>query len=286
VINAEPTDRVRLAMRWALFAVLALAASGCTPYGWESLLASRKILSLGQALPLIGEWHAADFTSLHPFEICLLGALGLALYRGITLPPMRILILLGLVHMALAQSRAAEILALLAPLVLAAPLAPQIGQSETTPPAKAARSAIFGFALVLVTATLTFVAMHRFTSSAANSPVQAVTELKKLGVGRVLNEYDFGGYLIASGVAPFIDGRTELYGEKFFLDHNNALIAPDGLFRLLEEYRIEATLLRTQSPAAQLLDHVDGWQKIYSDETATVHIRKAGASHAMEPVAR
>lgn len=286
VINADATDRVRLSVRWAMFAALALAASGLTPYGWESLLASRKILSLGHALPLIIEWHAADFTTLHPFEICLLGAIGLALYRGITLPPVRIVILLGLVHMALAQSRAAEILALLAPLVVAAPLAPQIGCTGTLASPKATRGMLAGFVFVLMAATLTFAAMHRFAPNTTNSPVQAVTELKKLSVGRVLNDYDFGGYLIASGVAPFIDGRTELYGEKFFVDHNTALIEPDGLFHLLDEYRIEATLLRTQSAAAQLLDHVDGWQKIYGDEIATIHLRKAGAVHAAEPAAR
>ena len=43
---------------------------------------------------------------------------------------MRIVLLLGLLHMALSQGRAAEILALLAPLVLAAPLARQIGGAE------------------------------------------------------------------------------------------------------------------------------------------------------------
>ena len=69
--------------------------------------------------------------------------------------------------------------------------------------------------------------------------------------------------LIANGVAPFIDGRTELYGEKFFVDHNAAsgLMEPDNLFRLLQQYEIEATLMRTQSAATKLLDHVDGWQK-------------------------
>ena len=82
----------------------------------------------------------------------------------------------------------------------------------------------------------------------------------------MFNDYDFGGYLIANGVAPFIDGRTELYGEKFFVDHNAAsgLMQPENLFRLLEEYKIEATLMRTQSAATKLLDHVDDWQKIYS----------------------
>ena len=91
--------------------------------------------------------------------------------------------------------------------------------------------------------------------------------------------------MIANGVAPFIDGRTELYGEKFFVDHNAAsgLMEPENLFRLLDEYKIEATLMRTQSAATKLLDHVDGWQKIYSDDIATIHLRKAGAVHTREP---
>ena len=49
------------------------------------------------------------FSTVGPFEICLLLGIGLALHRGITLPPMRIVLLLGLVHMSLAQGRAAEV---------------------------------------------------------------------------------------------------------------------------------------------------------------------------------
>jgi hypothetical protein len=128
--------------------------------------------------------------------------------------------------------------------------------------------------------------VHRFAPYTGNSPVAAVAALKKLNLERVLNDYDFGGYLIASGVSPFIDGRTELYGEKFFVDHNAAsgLMEPDNLFRLLEAYKIEATLLRTQSAATKLLDHLDGWQKVFSDDVATIHLRKAGATHTTEPV--
>ena len=106
-----------------------------------------------------------------------------------------------------------------------------------------------------------------------------------MNLTRVFNDYDFGGYLIANGVAPFIDGRTEVYGEKFFVDHNAAsgLMEPENLFRLLEEYKIEATLLRTQSAATKLLDHLDGWQKIYADDIATIHLRKQDALHTVEP---
>ncbi|WP_298256205.1 hypothetical protein [Bradyrhizobium sp.] len=289
LIQAPPGNRVSLAMRWAVFAALAIAASCCTPYGWDSLLASRKILALGSALPLITEWRAADFTTVHPLEICLLGGVALALYRGITLPPMRIVILLGLLHMALSQGRAAELLALLSPLVLANPLARQLdgAQAASSLPWKPLRGTIVAaLAVVLAGGTLGFASIHRFAPYTGNSPVQAVTELKKLKLERVFNDYDFGGYLIASGVAPFIDGRTELYGEKFFVDHNNAsgLMEPENLFRLLKEYDIQVTLMRTRSAATKLLDHMDGWQKVYSDDIATIHVRKADALHTMEPL--
>ncbi len=288
VVNAEARLRKLLALRWAAFAAFALVASCCTPYGWNALLASQKILALGSALPLITEWRPADFGTLRPFEICLLGGFGLALFAGIKLPPLRILLLLGLIHMALAQARAGEILALLAPLVLAAPLARQIGGAEvpdSDAPALPRGLLFAGVAITLLTGTLAFASMHRFEPNTRNSPVAAVAALKKLNLERVLNDYDFGGYLIASGVAPFIDGRTELYGEKFFVDHNAAsgLMEPENLFRLLEEYKIEATLMRTQSAATKLLDHIDGWQKVYADDIATIHLRKAGAVHSIEP---
>ena len=123
VLGAQVNLRKSLALRWAAFAAAALIAGCCTPYGWNSLLASQKILALGGALPLIMEWKPADFGSLGALELCLLLGMGLALWRGVKLPPLRIVLLLGLLHMALAQARASEILALLAPLVVAAPLA-------------------------------------------------------------------------------------------------------------------------------------------------------------------
>ena len=286
VLAADEPARKSLLLRWVLFGLAALAASCCTPYGWNALLASRKILELGSALPLILEWKPADFGMVGPFEVCLLLGIGLMLYRGVTLPPARILLLLGLLHMALSQGRAAEILALVGPLVLAAPLARQIGGAEVTPLAAPARRLLFGgVAAALIAGTTLYASVHSFAPHTRGSPVAAVTELKKLNLTRVFNDYDFGGYLIANGVAPFIDGRTELYGEKFFVDHNNAsgLMEPENLFRLLDEYQIEATLLRTQSAATKLLDHIDGWQKIYSDDIATIHLRKAGAVHTREP---
>jgi hypothetical protein len=287
-LSADAASRKSLPLRWAVFALAALLMSCCTPYGWNSLLASLKILRLGDALPLIMEWRPADFGSVGAFELFLLFGIGLALHRGIKLPPLRIVLLLGLLHMALAQGRAAEILALLAPLVLAAPLSKQIGGVESSHSGAAPMRGVLlaGIAVLVVAGTWAFASMHRYEPHTRGSPVAAVAALKKLNLARVLNDYDFGGYLIANGVAPFIDGRTELYGEKFFVDHNAAsgLMEPENLFRLLEEYQIDATLMRRQSAASKLLDHIDGWQKVYTDDIATVHVRKPGAVHTAEPV--
>ncbi len=295
VLNADVALRKSLVLRWAAFGFAALLAGCCTPYGWNSLLASQKILALGDVLPLIREWQAADFGGVGGLEACLLLGLGLALWRGIKLPPMRIVLLLGLIHMALAQDRAAEILGLLAPLVLAVPLAREIGGAEVSNTSASSVLAapmrggvLAGVAIALVAGTFAYTSVHRFAPHMRGSPVAAVVELKKLNLTRVFNDYDFGGYLIANGVPSFIDGRTELYGEKFFMNYIRAVAVmnPDNLFQLFDDYKIEATLMRTETSANKLMAHIDGWQKAYADDIATLYVRTPGAVHTTAPLVK
>ncbi|WP_154073024.1 hypothetical protein [Bradyrhizobium erythrophlei] len=87
-----------------------------------------------------------------------------------------------------------------------------------------------------------------------------------------------------SPMRRLFDGRTERHGEKFFVDHNAAsgLVEPDNLFRLLEQYRIEATLMRTQSAATKLLDHIDGWQRARSSSLRRHYLRQTRSACARE----
>jgi hypothetical protein len=50
-----------------------------------------------------------------------------------------------------------------------------------------------------------------------------------------------------------------------------------GFLALLDEYKIGATLLPPQRPAVALLDRLPGWERLYSDDIAVVHVRKAAA---------
>ncbi|HVY58558.1 MAG TPA: hypothetical protein VHA77_11970 [Xanthobacteraceae bacterium] len=280
--NAAPAERRRTTVCWLRFAVCAGLTAMITPYGPESMLVTYRILGLGRALSIVGEWQAQDFSHLAAFEMCLLLALGLALYRGLTLPPARIVILLGILHLALSHVRNGEILGLLGPIYLAAPLAAQLG-SHTVGPARAERNSLLACASILamlgaVTSALT--AIRPPEPNPNVSPVRAVEAIKRSGAHAVFNDYGFGGYLIYQGIAPFIDGRTELYGEAFTVRHHLAITLQnvDDLLALLDRYKVDATLLGANTPAVRLLDRLDGWQRVYSDATAVVHVRHADTS--------
>jgi len=276
--NAEASQRGPLALRWIVFGACAFVACCATPYGWGSILASRKILGLGDLLNLISEWSPADFSRFSIFEACVLALIASSLYFGVKLSPPRILLVLGLFHMALSHVRNADIFALLTPLVVLTPVSSQFGLQpdrfgKTIFPTASAAMLV----TVLGVSTWAFAANHRFSPPLIHSPAAAIDVLKLRGAKRILNDFPFGGYLISQQMPVFIDSRAELYGEQFVMAYFRALQLRDvnQFLGMLKEYEIDAVLLTPATPAAGLLDHLDGWQRVYSDETAVVHIRNA-----------
>src|SRR5258708_3005220 len=278
VWGRDPKRRVALAARWALFGGAATAACCCTPYGWNTLLGAAKILSLGKLLTLIWEWMPANFGSISFFEVALLGLIGLAFFRGLVLSVPRIFLLLGLIWMSLSHARNIEVFAFLAPLVLAKPFAEQLG----TAPAREIQSrshvvmlAALAVAVAGWASTKTFVAHHPFSFLEAQTPAAAVDVLKQRQAQRIFSTAPFGGYLLSRDIKTFIDGRAELFGEQFVIDYFDAVEAKDVdlLLRLLETYRIDATLLNPTLPATKLLDHLPGWKRLYADDIAVIHVR-------------
>jgi len=262
----------RVVMRWLPFGALAAAACCLTPYGPGSLLMPFTTLGAGDALNYIAEWRSQDFGHFGAFE-CLLLAGIFALSRGLTLPVVRVLTVLGLTHFALAQVRHSDLLAVLAPLYLAAPLARQF-----CGPAKgnSAESTPVGLAVLAVVIMATAVTQVRDVRPAArNTPKAAVAGAGLAETGRVLNDYSFGGYLVFAGIPTFIDGRSELYGAPFIARFNRALSLADlgDFLKLLDDYKIDATLLEPNTPAIALLDRLPDWQRVYNDDVAVVHKR-------------
>jgi len=259
----------RTAPRWIGFGLAAVLTACVTPYGPESILVTGRILGLGDALGLIAEWRPQDFSRIEAFELLLLGAIGFALSRGVTLAPIRILVLLGLLHLALSHVRNAEILGLIGPLLLGKPRA----NAEAAPLPLMPRGVVFA---TLAAASLLFGAMHPAAPGAQITPAAALAAIERGRPGPVLNDYDFGGYMLYAGLAPFIDGRTELYGGDFTVRQHKAVTLADlpDFLALLDQYRVGATLLAPGRPAVALLDRLPGWERLYADSVAVVHVRK------------
>jgi hypothetical protein len=275
--NADAARRKPLALRWAAFGACALAACCATPYGWGSILASRKILDLGKLLRLISEWMPADFTSLGAFEMSMLVLIATALYSGVRLSPPRIALVLGLLHMALSHNRNLEIFALLLPLVALAPVAAQFALQPSRFATTAPLASAALLAVVLSASTWALAAKSAFSPPDVQSPAAAVEVLQALHPKRVLNDLTFGGYMIWRKMPVFIDGRAELYGEAFGIAYYRALELKDvnQFLDILKTWDIDAVLLTPSTPAVGLLDNIGGWQRVYSDRNAVLHVRTA-----------
>ncbi|MBP2427644.1 hypothetical protein [Bradyrhizobium elkanii] len=275
--TTDKSARARVAVQWIRFGVLALGAACITPYGPESILVTWRVLRLGATLSRIGEWQPLNFGEINAVTPCLMAGLAYLLYSGLKLPPIRIAALLAVVYQTLAHVRYIDVFALVSPFFIAGPLAQHLSwpalqhSRKVVPPT---RSAILAAIAALVMASGVVIAVMDITPPLM--PRAAVEKLKERRAERVLNDYYFSGYLIFQGVPVFIDSRAELYGPNFINRYVRA-IALDNIadfVRLLDEYKIDATLLFPSTAAVGLLDRLPDWERAYVSDVAVVHVRR------------
>jgi hypothetical protein len=273
--------RRRAATNWSVFLLAAALAAIVTPNGIEGPLLAYRLSRESFSLDFVSEWHSTDFTRFQPLEIWILGLLALGFSLRPRLPWIRMVLLLGLVHLALAHSRNADLLALIGPMILAEPVAHALGNARRSGAERRPGTRLYvigaaAAALATIIAWLNPVVAH----DPRVAPAEALAAAKAAGIaGPVFNAYDFGGYLIFAGVAPFIDGRVDVYGDRFMERYADAVAAQgDALPRLLARYRIAWTLLTPQMPAVGALDRSPDWVRVYADANAVVHRRRLATS--------
>lgn len=288
---APPARRVALARRWGLFLLGAVVAASLTPHGPSGLLFAFDVMKDEYSLATITEWQSPNFQIFQPLEVFLLLALAAAFGRGLRLPLVRLLIFLGLVHLSLQHARHATLVGVVAPLLLAAPIARQWrGDSRAdrttgrldaflrrfAAPARHSSCAAVGLLCLLMTVPVVW--KGPFGPPDEIAPERALRTVRGEGVsGPVLNSYRFGGYLIFRGIPVSIDGRADMYGDAFLRRYAGAvtLDRPGSLESFINEFGVSWTLLVPGTPAIALLDRMPEWEHLYSDENAVVHFRRA-----------
>jgi len=256
-----------VARGWGLFLAGAVLVSLATPHGWHGLLFPIQLMRM-KHLADINEWQPANFAG---FELYV------ALTRGIRLPPLRILLLIGLLHLSLQHSRHQMIAGIVGALALAEPFAAATARAAAAVgPRRLPRPAWTGGVLAVAVLLVLFrLAVPVGRVDDRMSPIAALDHVPAaLTATPVFNDYGFGGYLIFKGVRPFIDGRADLYGDEFLTAYGAASSGAAAPFeKLADQYGVRWTILTKDSAAVAMLDQLSGWRRLYADGVAVVHVR-------------
>ena len=258
---------------WGLFAAACVAGALVTPHGISGLIFPFQLMTM-TGLQSIQEWHSVDFATLSPFEVAMMATLFVCLNRGVKVPFVRLAALLFLLHMALQHTRHLTVLALVAPLFLAEPIAEALGQR---PAGKAPRAAwIAALVAVLVLAGVRL-AWPLIRVDRVNTPITALTHVPaELRSQPVFNEYSIGGYLIFQGVRPYIDGRADMYGDAFLDEFVRAQRGDTVLLdKILKTNHVRWTILAPGNRNIAWLDRQPNWRRIYADRYAVIHVAQA-----------
>ncbi len=109
-------------------------------------------------------------------------------------------------------------------------------------------------------------------------PVAAVSEARAAGLqGRIYNEFIWGGYLLYAWPEQkvFIDGQTDLYGDKVTTQYLSIANLQPGWRGLLDQWDIALMIVRSNSPLANEAVHDGNWGVWYCDATAVILQRGA-----------
>jgi hypothetical protein len=252
---------------WALFLLASVLAAALTPQLVHGLIFPFQLLVMG-SIRNIGEWAPADLSRLAPFPIALVCLTGVLLTGKLKLPFWRSLLLFGLCYLALTHMRHQMLFGVIAPMLIAPGLRFQ-------PDVKPLPAWLMPAGACLLAAMI--VARLMLPTVRGDDKVTPMTALAQVPAALrsepVLNQYDFGGYLIFAGVKPFVDGRTDMYGDAFLADYD-VMTSPDrkALADGLARWHIAWTLL-PPGPMARAMDAMPGWHRAYSDKVAVVHIK-------------
>jgi len=257
---------------WGGFAIACLAAVLLTPNGVHALTYPFQIMTM-KTLNGIVEWLPSSFAKISEFQGAILLVLLVCLSRGVKMSVFRVLLLLVILHMALTHQRHTLVLAVIAPLLLAEPIGRSFGREAEPLRAPMLAVAVFAAGALVLIGLRTSDPVERIdavtTPKAALAHVPAALRAKP-----VLNTYSFGGYLIFSGIRPFIDGRSDMYGDAFFTRQMSLVRGDQAAFdKAVKDYGLAWTILAPREPLAKQMDAKPGWTKLYGDRWAVVHAR-------------
>lgn len=131
---------------------------------------------------------------------------------------------------------------------------------------------------VALTAVFAITGVLRYQFDPKVFPVTAVEFLQRETLpGNMFNNDEFGDYMIYA-IWPkyrvFMDGRSDMYGEKYGSAYLTLANALPGWKEIMAKYQINWVFFDTRSPLTSALLDQDNWQAVYSDKVATIFLKR------------
>jgi len=267
IFAAEAALTRRNVVPFAAAAVLAVAASFIDP---GSLGLGAAAAHAASPPRFIVEEAPPDVLRPAGFVFALFGlaTLGLALARGGTL--LDALLLVPLFWLGLSAQRHMPYFALAATPYIAGGLSELWWRWRPSSRFALPRPAIVGIGVGLAAMVAASVATAPFAPIETQYPTAARAKLAATG-GNLLNEYDWGGYLIwrVPERPVFIDGRLFLFLPDVLTEYEEMVFMRPGWRDQLDRHAIAQVLLRPDRPLAVALRDL-GWTVVSQDATAVL----------------
>lgn len=275
--------RTEALLGWGGFGLLSALIALLTPHGIDGILFPVQVAMM-KSLPLIVEWRAASFENFNGFQLSLMIFLLFALTKGLRIPAVRLLLLLGLLYLGLQHIRHQMILAVVGTLLIAEPVGRALLAPGGALPKPALRAALAGnlrtyrpaaLAMAVIIAAIISVRLliPVQRSDSDNVPATALAKLPDaLRTERVFNDYGFGGALILAGIPVYIDGRADMYGDAFLENYVRIKGGDAKAWRAAaRRWKIKWTILTPSVELVAVLDREPGWRRVYADKYAVIH---------------
>lgn len=234
----------------------------------------------------ISEWASPNFHQAE-YAATLVLILAIVLFGALSprrLRPRELLLLSVMAYAALRSVRHIPVFVLVAAPILAALIQSWLGEkhaswlapSTTLTPAKLGLNGVLLVAFLFFAAfRIVYVLRNQEHAAKEKYPADAVARLlSDPAQGPVLNDYNWGGYLIWKAYPTyrvFIDGRADVYGDTFMNAFAATYYVRGGDWQAsLEKWRIHSVLLPPDAPLVTALQDLPGWKNTYRDSQGVI----------------
>jgi len=263
---------------------ISILATLVNPNGFHIIFYPFQTLTNQAMQQFIQEWFSPDFHQMEwqPLAWFILAFIGAGMLGKKPISPTKILLTLVFGYAALRSMRFVPLFAIVTVPILAEQLGSLVRfQSEVKAPSRILKwmtpILLISF-MLLVSMRYIQVIQEQSRSIAENFPKAAVDWIaENRPEGYLFNSYGWGGYIIwrlYPQYPVYIDGRADIYGDKFIYAYTNVYRARPGWEQVLDSQAVRLVLVEPESGLASDLRQSPVWAIEFEDQISVVFSRK------------